>query len=235
MDAHQQQQQQQGPAPLPQEFLQMLTSTVPLQNGVQPDVYQPVEDSLQYQISILRRCWRYERGCPLVLPYPGPYIEPILTFLQDQERCIAENQYSDDERSIYELEVERIRYLVNDFHRIRLRKIELKPMYYAHDKSGKDKLSPAEVEFAEGYGKLVQRLLRTGLDGLPGKYSFEAVQYETPGEDEVALFHYLPATGAMAEIDFGDQQLHALFPNTVVVAPYDTCVDMIEAGELDVI
>lgn len=184
---------------------------------------------------ILRRCWRYERGCALILPYPQGFLDPIKTYLEDMDIRLSDRSMNNEiHQSLHELEVERLRYVYNDFHRIRLRKIEKNPLYYAYDRVGKEKLSQQELEFAKGYSKLVQNMMKEGLEGLPGKYGFETVQYETPQTDGAALMHYIPENPQVAEFEIPEQKFN-LFPNTLIVAPYEECNDWIQRGEFDVL
>lgn len=219
------------------DFLTMITSNTRSQTTSQR-FQDDDEDSgplVSETYRILTRCWRYERGSSLLLPYPLDFFIIIKNYINRIEGLLSDKRITNEiQASLHELELERLRYIYNDVHRIRLRKIELHPIYYAYDKSGKEKLSAAELEFAKGYAQLVMGTMKEGFGDLPGQLGREAVVFETPATDHVALLHYLPKDPEEKNFSIPNQELR-LPPNTVIIVPYQECQVLIKNGEFDVL
>jgi hypothetical protein len=217
------------------EFLTTITSNTSTPTQDESLSQSDDNSSFSHSYAVLTRCWRYERGCTLLLPYPARFLDPIKEHLQHIDDMILNKEFIDElQGSLHELEIERIRYIYNDVHRMRLRKIELNPLYYAYEKLGKSKLSQAESEFAKGYAKLVMNLMKDGFNGLPGKYGSEGINFQSPATDQVVLLHYLPKEPRVQELNIPSQK-RPLYPNTLIVVPYEECNEWIQNGEFDVL
>ena len=70
------------------------------------------------------------------------------------------------ERSILELEISRIQFIIKSYLRIRLQKIEKYAFFY--EKNETFKLSAQELEYLKGYLKMLREyLLESGLETFP--------------------------------------------------------------------
>lgn len=202
-------------------------------------------------VAILRRCWQFERGCRDLLPYPTSYIDAVKEYMQrvenflleEQERRLTFQRYNNDQQDTtngileqyayeaYDMELERLRFLLSDLHRTRLHKIEAHPLYYQFQENNLIKLSNPEKTFLTNYINLLQTLLGNSLAGLPGKYGREKLVYESPRLYHVVLMR---CQNHVPQFYLSDQ-LRSLYANTVVVASYEDCLPWIGEGSLDVV
>lgn len=200
-------------------------------------------------VAVLRRCWHFERGCRDLLPYPESYIRDVMeymssvdTFLmQEQERRCTFNRFEPtdiDNQPLeqyafeaYDLELQRLKYLIASFHRTRIKKIESFPLYYQFNEEQNQKLSPAEKNFLTKYITLTQKLFGLCFSGLPGRYGREKLVYTSP-----YLSHTILMKSQLPIQNFYlNEQIRGLYANTVVVASYKDCLQWISEGSLDVI
>lgn len=221
--------------PLTQEFLEVITKNTSVSASLSQGQDEDEESTPAQNYAVLTRCWRYERGSNLLLPYPAQFLNPVSLYIERIDGMILDREFTDElQCSMMELEVERLRYIYNDLHRVRLRKIEQQPLYYAFEKQGKSRLSEPELEYAKGYSKLVRDMMQQGFEGLPGKLASESLHFETPATDNVALLHYLPKEQQERILEVPNQR-YQLYSNTVIVVPYEECAQWIQQGEFDVL
>ena len=73
--------------------------------------------------------------------------------------------------SLYQMEIDRVKYLLASYLRMRLRKIEKFVFHILGSEEEFSKLSPNEVEFASKYQEAVERHLKEScLDQIPDKF-----------------------------------------------------------------
>lgn len=108
-----------------------------------------VDDSLtaygMYQGLV--KAWRNEIFAPDVLPYKGDYVECMLEVVKAMEESLKGSNVPEIVRSLHQLELERVRYVLSAYLRTRLEKMEKFADYtLAEDK---DNLSGEEVIFLQ--------------------------------------------------------------------------------------
>jgi GINS complex subunit 4 len=168
-------------------------------------------------LSELHHCWLNERGSPELLFYEEDIVNACKRLLDEQQRFIdklyrksskqANNSLSSTDSlavQLYELERDRVNYLLNSYHRCRLWKIEHDPLYLLASKQQFDRLSPAEQAFARRYCDLIDfHFARSFLNGLPE--GFRSL-LQTPGIasqpnlDRFVAFQVIETLG-VAEVD----------------------------------
>lgn len=68
--------------------------------------------------------WISERNCPVLLPYQGELVDCLLDQLDHMRQGLSQLKANDLRAGLHRLEVERIQYLINDYLRCRLKKIQ---------------------------------------------------------------------------------------------------------------
>ncbi|KAL2920042.1 GINS complex subunit [Polyrhizophydium stewartii] len=118
------------------------------------------------------RLWINERAAPELLPFQHNTVAALRDILEKQQDELDSREFStpDDAfiKYVSQLELERIRFVLRSYMRIRLRKIERFSQYLVTDPEQRFKLSDAELDFAEGFQHLVGTYHRQSfLDMLP--------------------------------------------------------------------
>uniref|UniRef100_A0A7E4VU95 DNA replication complex GINS protein SLD5 n=1 Tax=Panagrellus redivivus TaxID=6233 RepID=A0A7E4VU95_PANRE len=161
-----------------------------------------MDDDEEYQIvppavvlKAMHEIWLNESAAPKLLTYRSEHVNSLIDQLENMQENIA--QRSEAERrsmkcTIHALEVQRITYVINDYLRTRMRKIEKDPvqaMLEDDNRAKKDEerlLSPAEREFAEKYYDASVGLLKAEFhDPLPGVFHKVPVPKAEYGETRV--------------------------------------------------
>merc|ERR1712032_865169 len=137
-------------------------------------------------IALLTISWRNEKLAPDVLQYEQEFVERVKQTIEDKEDEIFEeeekiaesmndNQFNNKilSSSMYwfKKELQRIRYVLNSYLRIRLWKIQKFTLHILSDIDAWNRLSNAEQDFATHYSDLNERHFKNCfLKDLPNKY-----------------------------------------------------------------
>eukprot|EP00668_Euglena_longa_P011443 GGOE01013847.1.p1 GENE.GGOE01013847.1~~GGOE01013847.1.p1 ORF type:complete len:244 (-),score=95.68 GGOE01013847.1:370-1101(-) len=146
------------------------------------DHAQGEEDTLYEQVL---RAWQNERHAPELLPYQTGRLEALMERLAWQQQQIDSGAVDkveaedldlslpgEDRRRtalgfptsfLYQMDVDRVRFTIADYHRIRLEKVERYAHFLLFDEEGRRALSPAERRLAEGLIQLEAELFRANL------------------------------------------------------------------------
>lgn len=144
------------------------------------EAFEPVDSSVMR----LKRAWVSERLCPEMLEYQGELLEDVrervaaqCKALEERERERAERGSSGAEDAsekmmddIMWIEVNRVKYLMREYLRTRLHKIEEYSLHVLTDEDTSRRLSEKELEYAEGYVKAVDVHFGDALRELPQQY-----------------------------------------------------------------
>jgi len=138
-------------------------------------------------IGELNRLFINEKCALDILPADTELIESIQAYLENQEKAIesleeeAENLQENSKIkeanllcSVYQMEVDRIKFVLHGYQRLRLKKICLNITYLLsnQDKGAGDVLSDVEYKFAQDYSKLMlDHLNESFLKNLPHELS----------------------------------------------------------------
>ncbi|KAI9033586.1 hypothetical protein CLU79DRAFT_841507 [Phycomyces nitens] len=110
------------------------------------------------QVNALTHAWINERNSPELLKYKRRLVESLLDKLRekidslDSTTVDAKNMFIS---VVYETEVERIRYLIKSYLRVRLFKIEKFALHLLRLPDYEDIMSPQEIIYARSYQELM--------------------------------------------------------------------------------
>jgi hypothetical protein len=138
-------------------------------------------------IKFLERVWQNEKFTKEILKYED-HIEAILAKVETKEEELNKNK-KNEEIELIELDIERIKYYIKDYLRIRLAKVE-KYLFYIIKNDFVSNLSHAEFEFASNlfklrrayfednlYKKINPQLNDFNVDGQKGNINPQMIQY----------------------------------------------------------
>lgn len=133
------------------------------------DVKTPAEILLEFEC-----IWRNEKFAPEILPHKIDIVECLLDLIKHMEENIDNLSHNDFKRSLYQLEVDRVRFLVTSYLRTRIEKIQ---MYVSHilkqethriNNGDPTYLTEAELQFAKEYNENVESHLDSVTSFCPG-------------------------------------------------------------------
>ena len=118
-----------------------------------------------------------EKFAPELLPHQEELIEQVKALVEEQGDMIAElDEQHALPRSLYEMEIERINYVLRGYLKCRLRKIERMCLHIESDADTRARLTEPEETFLRGYVELYQQHVdREVWDGIDGAGQEDAV------------------------------------------------------------
>ncbi|KAI8852530.1 hypothetical protein BC829DRAFT_65615 [Chytridium lagenaria] len=127
------------------------------------------DEAQENDLPKLIQWWVTERTTADILPYQNNIVENVLELLSEQEGSQVVNEENEAfVRSIYEQEIERVKFVIRSYLRTRISKIEQYCTGILKSNSLRNRLAPHEVSFAERYQALVDEHYRKSfLSKLP--------------------------------------------------------------------
>lgn len=121
----------------------------------------------------MKRIWLNEQYSPELLPFEKDIVNEFLHRLEIQQQKVAASPQTVDTRfifNLYQMELERMKYLVVSYLRIRLIKIEKWCSFLLTNENERIKMSEKELEYAKGYNDILSTFFKeTFLNELPDK------------------------------------------------------------------
>lgn len=108
-------------------------------------------------IELMEEAWRNEKFAPDILPNKSEVVDCLLGQISYMEENLRNLKTADFQKSIHQLEVDRLRFLVSSYLRQRLQKIEaytfiiLRQEEQRLEKNEELYLTNSELEFARSY------------------------------------------------------------------------------------
>jgi GINS complex subunit 4 len=126
----------------------------------------------------LRQHWINEKCSPDILFYQDGLVQEVRKQLASQQDLLDKNKENKDTAgddfvaNLYQMEIDRIQYILSDYFRTRLRKIEKFALHVLmHHEIADKRLSPQEKQFAESYLDLLEANFQNAfLDSIPQKF-----------------------------------------------------------------
>ena len=91
--------------------------------------------------------WRNEKLCQTLLPYEENIINEVISEIEKKEEEIKNKKMDKNVKYYIEIDIQHIKYIIKDYFRIRLMKIE-KYLFYLLKNNKIDILSQNEIKFA---------------------------------------------------------------------------------------
>eukprot|EP00903_Cladosiphon_okamuranus_P014563 g13507.t1 len=135
---------------------------------------EQVEDSdINEDVEYLRSAWRNEVSAPELLKFEGNLVSDLLQQVENQQDHVDEARASPEgafSASLYQMELDRLRYSLSKYLRTRLRKVEKDALYVLATADGEmqGRLSDREKEHAKGYVDMLEdHFTRICLSQMP--------------------------------------------------------------------
>jgi len=119
----------------------------------------------------MKDAWLNEKNSPEILQFESDLVSTLLAQIENQQQYFNEtvsNQNEQFQSHLYEMEAERIKYVIRCYLRTRIAKIEKHFLYILQNEEIYSKLSEQELTYAQKYCDTVQSHLdKTVLHSLP--------------------------------------------------------------------
>lgn len=181
-----------------------------------------------------------EKHAPELLDPKEELLNKMMDKISEQEDRI-ENCDSKMEKMMYELELKRIRFMLNDWNRSRIIKLQKHIFNYIPDNQNSqsqhhERMRPKEMEFGMKYKKIVQKhLYDTNLSKIPEAYQqIPQALYKPPDKDNYVFIKCKRDLPDMVLDEQGEETVN-LSERTVVVAPYRAFEGLLQEGHVHLV
>lgn len=131
------------------------------------------EITAQVVLKTLEDAWQNERLAPEILPHHNEMVECMLGQIQHMERNISKLPKTDLRASIHKMELSRIKFIICNYLRTRINKIEKYCIHIISEErqrmiSNTNYLTPSEYKYAQEYlSNMEKHLKNVALDKMP--------------------------------------------------------------------
>ncbi|KAL1514286.1 hypothetical protein ABEB36_003567 [Hypothenemus hampei] len=138
------------------------------------------ELSLEQMIEVIEEAWLNEKFAPEILPHKTEIVELLLGQITHMEEQLQQVSSTDFKKGIHQMELDRLKYLVTSYLRMRLEKIEtfftliLKQEQQRTEKNEEPYLNPNEFEFAQEYEQSIKDHFESIMSFCPNVMDTEA-------------------------------------------------------------
>lgn len=144
-------------------------------------------------ITRIKRALLNEKTSPELLPYQEELVDELIAATAHQSSVIEDARSTVAEAfaaSLYQMEIDRVNFLVASYLRTRLFKIQKYAVYLLSNADMYARLSEREKEFARGYvDSLEQHFRKSFLDAIPEKYRSLTDQF---ARSSMSMYSRLP-------------------------------------------
>lgn len=210
--------------------------------GVLPKVICPLNMALSEEVAKLQRCLLREKASPELLEYEYSLLTSLLEQIDVQQTTLETRIESVQEHAaaeLYQLELDRVKYLVASYLRTRLLKIQ-KLMFYLIEHQLGGLLSQAEATFLSKYIAIkTNQFKKAFLLKLPSKLqpieetrNYQRSPITEPNLDSTLFIRIKTDIGTVKLAEDSSTELRA---GETHLLPYRVVKPLIELGSVDVI
>ncbi|XP_026764491.1 DNA replication complex GINS protein SLD5 [Galleria mellonella] len=196
-------------------------------------------------LKTLQSAWQNERLAPEILPHRNDMVECMLGQIQHMERNINKLPKTDLRASIHKMELSRIKFIICNYLKTRLNKIEKYCIPILNEEkqridSGTNYLTPSEYKYAQEYLLNLESHLKTVvLNKVPNNMqTFEMSKMAVYPNLQTHVFLQANETvnGVVLEDIFGDQDEEIdLEEGSQHILQYKPIADLVKNGKVQLI
>ncbi|KAJ0181194.1 hypothetical protein K1T71_003279 [Dendrolimus kikuchii] len=202
------------------------------------------EITAEIVLKTLQSAWQNERLAPEILPHRSDMVECMLGQLQHMERNISKLPKTDLRASIHKMEISRIKFIICNYLKIRLNKIEKYCIPIIKDErqrtdSGTNYLTPSEYKYAQEYLLNMENHMKNViLNKVPGNMqSFDMNKMaEHPNlQTHVFLKAHETVNGVVLEDLVGEDEEIDLEEGSQHILQYKPIADLVKNGKVQLV
>jgi len=196
-------------------------------------------------IKHLKEAWANEKGAPELLAFKDELVEKVQEEIarqgSDLDQAKSEASLKEIDRlaiSLYEVELERVKYILKSYIHTRLKKLQKMHFYLSEVPAARDRLSGGEKEFLDGYTALVRRhlndaFLRTLPEGIEEvEFSIEEKRGFEPNLDN---FVFLKALEDIGDYQIADDVIFDMKENDQILVKYKAIQKLLQENRATLI
>ncbi|KAI4497627.1 hypothetical protein M0802_007167 [Mischocyttarus mexicanus] len=189
----------------------------------------------------IQNAWLNEKCSPEILPHKLDLVECMLQQISHMEENVKRLERDDLRLVIHKMELDRIRFLISSYLRVRLEKIERYTVHILSEEAARQPdetyLTPGEVRFAKDYLSSIENLFKTvALQHMPASFqAFEIDKFSAKPNMQAHVFLrvnekitgiVLPSvTDEEIDLEVGSQH----------IIQYDLIADLVKSGAVQLI
>ncbi|XP_045506009.1 DNA replication complex GINS protein SLD5 [Colias croceus] len=196
-------------------------------------------------LKTLQSSWQNERLSPEILPHRNDMVECMLGQIQHMERNINKLPKTDLRASIHKMELNRIKYMICNYLKTRLDKIEKYCITIVNEEkqrieSGTNYLTSSEYRYAQEYLlNMEQHLKQTVLNSVPSNmqtFEMNKMAIMPNLQSHVFLKANETVNGIVLEDLFGDQDEEIdLEEGSQHILQYKFIADLVKNGKVQLV
>ncbi|XP_023940135.2 DNA replication complex GINS protein SLD5 [Bicyclus anynana] len=196
-------------------------------------------------LKTLQSAWQNERLAPEILPHRNDMVECMLGQIQHMERNINKLPKTDLRACIHKMELNRIKYIICNYLKTRLNKIEKYCISIVNEErqrteSGTNYLTPSEFRYAQEYlVNMENHLKNTVLNHVPGRmqtFEHNKMAVYPNLQSHVFLKANSTVNGIVLEDMIGDQDEEIdLEEDSQHILQYKPIADLVKNGKVQLV
>ncbi|XP_022183827.1 DNA replication complex GINS protein SLD5 isoform X1 [Nilaparvata lugens] len=203
--------------------------------GGDDDVLSPNE-----LVGLLTEGWMNERLSPELMTHLGEYADCMMEQVSQMEENLHQLEKSDIRRGIHRFELQRMQFLLNNYLRTRVDKIEMNAVKILEedDAIGQCLLSVGERKFANEYVNHCNKLLSSVTSKIPtyaGGFKLQDAMLEPDLDTPVFIKVKKESTVMVPDYVEGREEEVVLEENTQHILPYQCVFHLLKNGDIQLI
>eukprot|EP01132_Coremiostelium_polycephalum_P005719 gene5719-7114_t len=184
----------------------------------------------------IKHVWINEKFSPDILNYEEDLVKQILKQIETKEELCSEindtqNRFT---AQLYEMEVERLKYLIRSYLRTRIKKIDKFYAYISQNSTIKSKLSNHELEYCEKFTNLIENHFQiTFLESLPK--GFTKNDHKNAIVPDLDSFIFCTPKGDLGDIEINDEETVEFKKGHIYLIRYKSIMFLLESGKMDLL
>lgn len=201
------------------------------------------EMTAQKVLQTVERAWLNEKFSPEILPHQTDYVDCLLEQIKGMEGNLAKLPKSDPKVDLHKLELERIKFVITNYLRTRLKKIESFCVSVLEEEANRSEedayLSPAELQFAKGFAQNADNHYETILRHMPKLFN-KLERNKKIIEPNLNSFVFLKCNKHIDSIIIknsleGQEEEIVLEDGTQHLMPYSSVAEYVKSGAVHLI
>ncbi|CAG9863415.1 unnamed protein product [Phyllotreta striolata] len=194
-------------------------------------------------LELMEETWVNEKFAPEILPNKTEVVDIILEQIKSMEVNIKNLSNDDFTKNIYQLEVDKLRFMVTSYLRTRLEKIEsyvvhiLKEEEKRVEKGESKYLSEQEYKFAQDYSRSMDRYFNKIMNFCPNLTSdtWSSKVIEPNNNSFVFMKSKKTIEGLPIDITNADSDLVDIKSGSRVIICYSSIEELVKNGDVNLI
>lgn len=198
--------------------------------------------SLEQVLQCMEEAWLNEKFAPEVLPHKTEIVEIVLGQIRNMEDQLERLAHTDFKKGLHQMEIDRLRYLVTSYLRLRLEKIETYSTHVLQQERQRAErnedmyLNQNELEFIQEYEQSLKQHIESVMSFCPDVMDAEARIIAPNVHSMVFLKSKQDVEGILVDDGNGDHEdLIDLTNGSQILISYNSVANLVKNGDVHLI